>query len=591
MNRMQLSLWVAVLTIAAGLEGFGPKTVVSPRSQSLFLPREHAGWDNLIYRPDADTTRALFAIAPSYQHRFRGNVITESLLGCKNLIFSGSQVANRDDTDILADYWGLPSDFKSQVHFDPIIAAFVMDFDMFIALDGVTPGLFAEVHLPMVHTRWDLQLTECIADMGTTYTSYPAGYLASTPIELSTLTMGDAAPKDVQTAFQGNATFGDMREPLKYGKIFGRQDESRVSDLRLAVGYNIVRDQYHVGFSLRAAAPTGTNREAEFLFEPIAGNDHHWELGAGFSGHADLWCNREEDKKVGLYVDGIVTHMFASTQKRSFDLTNNGCGSRYILLEKMADPVSNLYVGTALDNSLSPTQYQGRLVPAINITTLDAKIAIGVQAEFLAKLQYYSRGFEFEIGYDLWARSKETLSCRGCIPESCYAVKGDAQVYGFTNPGETPVALAATQSKATINNGQTADLAGAKPGNFTSGFEYANLNADSQASAYDATSTGLNQLTLADANRLGISQITVRSSNPPVFLTNDDINECSALLPKAISHTAYFAFSYSHDRDDLDVIPFIGGGAFVEWGSSCLEENSALSQWGLWIRMGVAIGS
>ncbi len=589
MNTQRMSLFMGVLMVSSSLCGFGPKTVVSPRSQSLFLAREHAGWDHLIYRPDKDETSATLAIAPSYQHRFRGGAITEALLGCENLIFSGSQVACRESTDILADYWGLPSDFKSEVHFDPNIATFLMDFDIYISLDGVTPGLFAEIHLPMVHTKWDLQLTECIIDPGTTFTSYPAGYFADDPITLSELTTGDSAPKNVLHAFEGNATFGDMREPLKYGKIFGRQNESRVSDLRLAFGYNVLREHYHVGFSVRAAAPTGTLREAEFFFEPIAGNDHHWELGAGLSGHADLWCHELEDKKLGFYFDAVVTHMFGSTQKRSFDMTPNGCGSRYILLQKMAEPVVGLNVGTMLDNSLSPTQYQGRLVPAINKTTLDAKIEVGVQAELLAKLNYYRRGFEFEVGYNLWARSKEKLQCRECI-EPCYAVKGDAQVYGFTEPGETPVALAATQSKATINNGQTATFDGFEPGNFNTGFEFANLNADSPANAFDDSGIALEQLTLADANRLGVSQIAVRSSNPPILLKDCDINECSALLPKAISHTAYFAFSYALERD-LGLIPFIGGGAFVEFGSKCLQDNSALSQWGLWLRMGVSFGN
>ncbi len=587
---MRKKLLVMGLLVVSSLYGFGPKTVVSPRSQSLFAPLEHAGWDHLIYTPDLESTGATIAITPFYEHSFNTNRITEALFGCKHLIFTGSQVPCRDECDILADYWGLPSDYKSEVHFDPNIVSFVMDFNTYINLDGVTPGLFAQVHLPMVHTKWDVQLVECIVDPGTTFTSYPAGYFADEAIELSELTQGDQAPKTVMQAFQGKATYGDMRKPLKYGKIFGRQSESRVSDLRFAFGYNcLLTDRYHFGLSLQAAAPTGTLREAEFLFEPITGNDHHWELGMGVSAHYDFWHNEERDRSLGFYVDGSITHMFASTQKRSFDICNNGCGSRYILLQKMAEPVVGLNVGTVLDNSLSPTQYQGRLQPAINITTLDAKIEIGVQAELLAKLNYYRRGFEFEVGYNLWARSKEKLQCRDCIPD-CYAIKGDAQVYGFTNPDELPVALAATQSKATINNGQAPEGTNLNPGNFNEGFEFANINADNFANAFDTGGTALNQLTTADANRLGVSQIAVRTSNPPVLLTDCDIDECSALLPKAISHTLYFSFSYALKRDDMDVIPYIGAGAFTEFAPDCFVQNSALSNWGMWLKMGLTFG-
>lgn len=582
-------LLVMGLLVVSAVHGFGPKTVVAPRSQSLFAPLEHAGWDHLIYTPDLASTGATIAIAPFYEHSFHTSRITEALFGCNHLIFTGSQVLGRDTTDILADYWGLPSDYKSEVHFDPKIVSFVMDFNTYINLDGVTPGLFVQLHLPMVHTKWDVQLDECIVDAGTTFTSYPAGYFADEAIELTDLTDGEQAPKTVKQAFQGKAIFGDMRKPLKYGKIFGRQNETRVSDMRCAVGYNfLLTDCYHFGLSIQAAAPTGTLREAEFLFEPIAGNDHHWELGVGLTAHYTFWQDEECDRSLGLYLDGCVTHMFASTQKRSFDICNNGCASRYILLQKMAEPVVGLNVGTAADNALSPLQYQGRLQPAINITTLDAKIAIGVQAEFLAKLNYYRRGFECEVGYNLWARSKETLQCRDCIPD-CYAIKGDAQVYGFTNPDELPVALAATQSKATIYNGQSPEDTSLNPGNFNDGFEFANINADNAANAYDTGGTALNQLTMADANRLGVSQITVRTSNPPVLLTNCDIDECSALLPKAISHTVYFSFSYAL-KHDLDVIPYIGGGAFTEFAPDCFVENSALSNWGIWLKMGLTFG-
>jgi len=257
----------------------------------------------------------------------------------------------------------------------------------------------------------------------------------------------------------------------------------------------------------------------------------------------------------------------------------------------MAEPVVGLNIGLAPDNVAATTQYQGRLQPAINITTLDAKIEIGVQAELLAKLNYYRRGFEFEVGYNLWARSKEKLQCRDCIPD-CYAVKGDAQLYGFTDPDELPVALAATQSKATINNGQAVTdsaFPNLNSGNFNSGYEFANINADSIANASDTLGTALNQLTTADANRLGLTQVAVRTSNPPVLLTDCDIDECSALLPKAISHTLYFSFSYALKRD-IGVIPYIGGGAFTEFAPDCFVENSALSNWGVWWKMGVTFG-
>ena len=585
----QLKWAFCVLMISNGLYGFGSKTLIGVRSQALNAPRELAGWQQVIYRPDYDKYYFALSVVPEYSHSFRDNDLATFLFGCHELLFSGSQVVGRGANDIMADYFGLPSDFKSVVQFDPKIVNFVMDFDWYIGFDGCVPGLYAKIHLPIVHTKWDLQLCECVVDPGTTFTSYPAGYLASTAIELSTLTTGDNAPTNVKTALQGNATFGDMHEPLKFGKVFGRQTETRVSELWVALGYNfLLSDGYHAGLAVRAAAPTGTLRKSRFLFEPIAGNDHHWEIGGSFTGHIDFWRREEHDQKLSLYLDATVTHMFGSKQKRSFDLTNNGNGSRYMLLQKIASPSSGLHIGLAPNNTAAPNQYQGRLVPAINKTTLDARISVGVQADVALKASYKRDGWEVDLGYNLWLRSEEKLEERDCI-EACYAVKGDAQLYGFTNPGETVVALNATQSNATIHQGQavTSDaFSSLDPGNFNEDFEYMNINADNIANASDDLGVALYQLTLEDANRLGFSQLSVRTSSPAVLVTDCDINECSALLPKAISHKLFAYVGYTADYGTR-LIPYCGGGAFVEFAHPDTCDNSAPAQWGLWLKLGI----
>ena len=61
----------------------------------------------------------------------------------------------------------------------------------------------------------------------------------------------------------------------------------------------------------------------------------------------------------------------------------------------------------------------------------------------------------FDLGYNFWANSKEKLHCRETFVENRYAIKGDAQIYGFTaDAGDNPIALNATQSMATILEGK-----------------------------------------------------------------------------------------------------------------------------------------
>ena len=458
-------------------------------------------------------------------------------------------------------------------------------------MDGLLTGLYGRIHMPIVHTKWDLKLCEYVLDPGTTFTSYPAGYLSAAPIELTELTVGEDAPKNVKTAFEGKAVFGDMNRPLAFGKIFGRQTETRVAELQLILGYNfLLSDWYHLGVNVRTYAPTGTLRNAIFLFEPIVGNDHHWELGAGISGHVDLWHDEEHRQKLGIYGDFNITHMFASTQKRSFDLqttcTISSYGTRYMLLEKMAAPTVGLNVGLAPNNEIAPIQYQGELIPAINITTLDAKIKIPYQIDFVFKFAYMRKWFEIDLGYNLWARGDEQLVSRGCIPSDCYAIKGDAQVYGFTTGSETPVALSTTQHNATINAGQDISPLFAEEGNFVDGLEYANFNADNPIGASDNLGVALQNLTAADAATFGFTQQPVQTSHPAILLSNCDIKECSALLPKALSHKLFVYVGYTRNTNE-GVQPYIGVGGSAEWACVCVTNNSAASFWSVWLKGGV----
>ncbi len=96
------------------------------------------------------------------------------------------------------------------------------------------------------------------------------------------------------------------------------------------LGYNAwLEHDSHLGFEVRAAIPTGTLPTGEFLFEPVVGNGHHWELGAGFSGHILFWEDDDTDGTFGFYADANITHLFKNSQCRVFDLCNR-TDSRYM---------------------------------------------------------------------------------------------------------------------------------------------------------------------------------------------------------------------------------------------------------------------
>jgi hypothetical protein len=557
---LQMAVGIGLLSIS-NLHSFGDKTIFGIRSQGLDGVRELTGWQQIIYKYDQNNNYGTLAMVAEYTRSFRPQEIAQFLFGGSCLRFSGSR-AERKVGDILADYFGLPTSFSSDVSFSPHISNTIIDFNWFQAFDAYLPGLFIMVHLPIVHTKWNLYGQEVNINTGTAF--YPAGYMSDANIPASNL------PQSVTQALRGNTIFGDMDQPLRYGKVFGRQTRSRIAELTATLGWNYNQPNYHVGLSFRVGAPTGNPTTAEFIFESIVGNRHHWDVGGGFSAHGIMWHNKDEGRRLGLYFDAHISHLCESQQKRSFDFTKNGNGSRYILLQQIESPAQDLLLnGVAATN-----QYIGNLTPAINYTTFDTKISIGMQADIVLKLAYQRDGFEVDFGYNFWANSKEKLHCRDRFIENRFALKGDAQIYGFT-AGDMAVAVNATQSMATILGGQ-------KGGNAN----FANTNADNPALASTAAGI-LNQLNSTDSGTLSIPQIQISGSSPAILLQDSDINNESGILPRAWSNKIFvYMGNIWNNRDDID--PYFGMGLSGEFAHTNTCNNAACSQWAFWFKAGLS---
>jgi len=507
----------------------------------------------------------VFSATAQYGRSFHSDRIREFLFGCnKCLVFSGSRSADRGETDILADYFGLPADFKSTVQFNPVIENFVFDFNAFWGLDVVLPGLYIRLDMPIIHTRWDLKLCETVNNPGTDF--HPAGYMGPVRLERNMLA------ENVQQAFHG-VTFGDVCDPLRYGKICGAQSTTDLGEMYVTLGWNYVEHTWwHAGVSLRTAIKTCSQSKAEYLFEPVAGNGGHWGLGAGFTGHIDCWENGNH--KVALYGDLNIDHLFTAKQKRSYDLKNNGNGSRYMLIEQLRAPTYDLVVGGVP----AQLQYQGCLMPAINQTTFDTRISIAAQLDCVLKLAYQYRGWEIDLGYNVYYRSAESCDGRVTLPSNTFALKGDAQLYGFDLGSDKRTPVNATQSQATLHAGQGAT-------NFVGVGPFANNNADNAAGAEDSSLADFLQLTIEDAAALGVIEVQINGSNPPILLSDNDINGCSALLPKAFSNKFFVNVTRMWEECPC-ITPYIAAGASAEFAATRAQENSAASEWALWIKGG-----
>ncbi len=386
----------------------------SQRSQSTNAAREIVGLHPFIYKYDATSNYVTIALTPVYNQSVRPRRIAQALFGTNILSISGSLVDGRGQDDMLADYFGLSQQFQSRVKLEPLIQNALIDFQLYIGLDSWVSGLFFYAHMPAGWTQWNLQIEEKIFNAGNN-TPFPAGYMA--PGETN------APFKSFKDAMKGETNFGSI-QALKFGKIDGAQAKSGISDIQLTLGWNfILEENSHVGLSIRTAIPTGSRTNSEFLFEPILGNGKHWELGVGFTSHVVIW-EKDAQQELALYADVNLMHLFKARQRRSFDLCENGFGSRYILT-KIFDE-TGATTGTAL--------------PLINQTTLTCKVHTDIQTDIVLMFGYTYQDIVFDIGYNGWIRSKEKITLNQDIEKDRFGLKGIQNVIdNFTQSTATLV--------------------------------------------------------------------------------------------------------------------------------------------------------
>ncbi len=563
-------------------------TSFNTRSISRNAARDLAGWTNYINKDSSrDTVYGAISVTPEYNHTFNSSAITRTLFGdnlsgnkkCQHLTISGSQVNNRGPQDLLADYFYLPTDFESTVQFKPVIDNVIIDFGFYLGLDAWTKGLYFWLHAPFAHTRWDLNIDETVSNPG--INNAEQGYYTPDTLPRNLLL-------DRFTEFANGLSVPNTEnigfEELNFGKMSNKRlIKSRLAEIRTGIGWNFFAEQnYHCGFNGQLAAPTGLRPDAEFLFEPLVGNGHFWELGFGLNGHYNFWHNQDETAHCSFYGDINITHLFKTRQARSFDLTTGGTLSRYMLAMEMISPAVNLQGPTG---DIPSAQFDNNFIPLANITTLDVEVSIAVQADIVLMFNVTRNNFSFDLGYNYWGRSADHITLRSneSFAEKTFALKGDAHVFGFTPNSTGFTALSATEDKATIHAGT----------NFTSPTPATNPNIDFPQQAINKPEIGPGINLLYAQNLPNVPANFINTSIPPIFITRNDLNlegaQTAGSSNKLFSHISYTW------NDKTEWQPYLGVGGEVEWGSktksSCKPCNDhvpqcSTSQWGVWVKTG-----
>lgn len=592
--------------------------LILPRSQSEDSARELVGWAHYINLYDPEQFYGSIACTFEYEKTFSPENIGFNLFGPdllddtpRFIQIAGSQVGNRDETDWLADYFGLPTDFQSKLTFSPHVENVIVDTDFYFGFDQYLEGLYFRFHVPFVYTRWDLQFVEIDIQEGVN--DYDPGYFGPTAVPRAQLL-------DNFTAFAAGRV-PNLNDPITFIPLQNaripthKKTRTGVSEIQAAFGWNFLQaDDHHFGLNLRTAFPTGNRPEGKFLFEPLVGNGHFWELGLGMTSHVLLYIDECTCRSMGAYFDANVTTRFATRQRRTFDLEGKPL-SRYMLAQKLGTPVENLFLNTApgtAANSVAPTaQFQNTYVPVADLTTFDVNVSIPGIVDATIMLDIAGGNWNFDLGYNFWARTCENIkpACLQEIPftnNTTYALKGDARTYGFVAqdatdlpPGITPgqpIPLSATESDATIHSGTNTPIGTpfAQPQTQNPGID---LESQQWAMVYVATDNDSDQIVVLPTDTGGPAT-QQRSTLDPAFIQATDI-DIEGAETKGLSNRIFGHVSYNWESCDCRWSAFIGAGGFFEmahhYGSNHCEDpdfdescqTCAFSQWGVWVKGGV----
>jgi hypothetical protein len=613
-------LTVAALCSVAAVHAESVISSFRIRPQSFNGARKVSNEVDKVHLYDMDQYYGNFAITPAYERTFRSGRIAGSLFGpaltscdsdCATLLVQGSTVANRSEKALLADYFYLPTSFNSTLTFKPRISSFILDFNFYLGLDEWMQGTYVRVYAPFIHTKWQLNASESITT--STGGAYPAGYFDSSSITTSNLLTSAAAFFGGGAPAKTTSTTPITFNGLCYAKFnpsagcdsdcsstCDENTKNAFTEIRAELGWNFWQSEdYHLGFNLQAAAPTGNAPHAVFLFEPIAGNGKHWELGGGATGHYTFWRGCDADRHFSINMDLSVLHMFNAKQTRTFDLKGKPL-SRYALAMKMikAPTTAPVLVGATNAGTAASYVFNNEYSPVANLTTQDVKVSIGAQLDFTAWFNFTAGGFSADLGYNLWYSSCEKINCSDsckntCCPvsfaENTWALKGNSMVYGFSQGSQAAIPLSGTDNGADIFGGNSTFA------NIGTAGTTANDGVDNKQRAFVQGGSEIQSTNVAATTAF------VNTSIQPIFITQSDIDNsrCDA-GQKGLSNKVWGHLAYTWDRDGW--VPFLGLGASAEFGKSdrnCNDDcntdcstscsdciNTAVSQWGVWVKTG-----
>nr|MBP7854473.1 hypothetical protein [Candidatus Babeliales bacterium] len=197
---------------------------------------------------------------------------------------------------------------------------------------------------------------------------------------------------------------------LENGRVAAcKQTVIRLADISLALGYQFkATPQGFLGAGIKFTMPTGNVPTGKYMLEPIFGRAGYWGVGAELLGHYKIFEHIKRDRGLDFWIKGEILHLCSGRQPnmRSFDLTLNGPGSKYLLLQKY-------FLSTPSEDNPSGA-IPSFITQAVNITTLPVISRFNLEGNFSFLFDAHEQNMNFAIGAEIWGRSQERLTLDAC---------------------------------------------------------------------------------------------------------------------------------------------------------------------------------
>jgi hypothetical protein len=385
-----------ILAIAMLLSVAAVNADVTTGGVSVFMPVANGGtavsnlgWSGSVYQHDSDELRACFKVQMEYGQNAKHKDIGKYLSPSATETFKVGPTSPAGTTNLTTDIAGVNLLFSEafesgNVTFKPVAKDLVIDFGMYVDLSEWMEGLYFHSHLPLQHANWEVEVTEADPVVA-------AAVLAAGQAKVA---IGTVIPNTtVKAAFNGKATDGNSTA-WSYGRIDGKQTETKVGDITMTLGYNFINKEHcHLGLGVQALLGAGGKTKAAYMFEPIIGYAGRYGVGGELAGGCRLW-DKDDTHQLTANMNISAVHLFDNEQVRSYDITNCGDYSRYLLVKKFA-------------TAATVTNTVGSLTNMINVGSLKAKIGMDVVYNGNVSFCWQMGNVAVDFGYQVAGHGKE----------------------------------------------------------------------------------------------------------------------------------------------------------------------------------------